>query len=183
MRLMRDARRGNTDTDDQFILANNHLEEGKNHSRRGNSEIAKSHFLKAKVIFEKIQSKKGLGEVYINLGELYEDLAEIDFSYTYFQQALDCFNVTEQENRLHCFTSLGSLCIENKEYSAGIKYTKSGYELAEVLMDYELQMSNYINHGIILANRGEKLRAEEFFNKAKRIAMIHSLDVSVIPQV
>lgn len=181
MRLMREARRGNTDTDDQFILANNHLEDGKNHHRRRNYDIAKSNYLKAKVIFEKIQSNKGLGEVYINLGELYEDLGKINFSYTYFQQALDCFDVTEQENRLHCLTSLGSLCIENKEYSSGLVYTETGFELAEVLLDHELQMSNYINHGIILANLGERLRAKEFFNKANRIGTNHSLDISGIP--
>ena len=183
MRLMRDVRRSNADTDDQFIIANNYLGEGKNHHSKRNFEIAKSYFLKAKMIFEKIQSQNGLGEVYINLGELYEDLEKIDFSYSYFQQALDCFDVTGQENRLYCLTCLGSLCIVNKEYSAGLLYTENGFDLAEELMDYESQMNNCINHGMILATLGERLRAKEFFTKAHRIGTSQSLDISVIPQL
>ena len=137
---------------------------------RGEITQAEEYHQKALKIFEALDRKEGLANVYTNLGTIYQTSGELDRAEEYYRKGLEIDEALgDKEGLAATYGNLGSIYGIRGELDRAEEYYRKGLEIDEALGDKEGLAATYGNLGIIYQIRGDLKRAEEYLRQSLEI--------------
>lgn len=157
---------------------------GSSHEKQSEYEEALQDQTRSLELFQKLGDQYGVALTNENIGSIYEDLAQFDRAYEFFNSAYGYFegeNITEEINVLN---NLGDSFRKRGDYQPGLEYTTKALNLAIELNDlHQLESAhkdlskNYALLGNFEKAHEHLLLAEEYNNEMLRSQNYDQLNV------
>ncbi|HRP44802.1 MAG TPA: tetratricopeptide repeat protein [Ginsengibacter sp.] len=124
-----------------FKRENLPLEEAKSYSRAGVAaasqnlyKMALDYFFQSLELSENLKDRKALGAVYLNIGNVYDNLKDWENALEYSFKSLEIRRETNDSSGMaSCYGTIGNIYYTKKDYAESIKYFKMGSEIEHLL--------------------------------------------------
>ena len=139
------------------------------HKNKGLYPDALDYFIKALNIFEEIKNKKGMGNCYANMGDVYYNQTEYAKALVFYKKALKARQDVGNKNAVaSSYGDLGNLYSSLSDYESALKYHLIALKIREEMGDIQGMAYCYNNIGIVYKNQANNTKALEYYFKCLR---------------
>ncbi len=131
-------------------------------------QAADSNYLEALLIYKKMNLRKDIGDIYINLGVVASRQEDYPKAKEYYEDALPYYK--SDEKILLALNNLGEVCVKQKNYDSAYFYLDSALILSNKLGEVRTKGFIYLSYGDINNAKKEYGKATENLEKALEYA-------------
>lgn len=147
----------------------------------GNFDEAMKYAISAKTHAEKINDKRLKAASILAISNVYTVMSFNDLGYETCMLALDVFcDENDLKGQRKCYTYLGSLALNRKQYDEAVTNFQKALELSEQLNDKFLWACSINNLGAVYASMGHFEKSKAFFISSEKISIDNNLKVLLI---
>jgi two-component sensor histidine kinase len=145
------------------------------HKNKGLYPLALEHFLKALNIFEQIGDKRGMGNCYANMGNVYYEQSQFAKALLYYKKGLKARQEDGNNNRIaSSYADLGNVYSGMGDFETALKYHNIALKIREEMGDVQGEAYCYNNIGVVYKNKHDDVKALE--NLFKCLSKIKEVD-------
>lgn len=135
------------------------------HKNKGLYPSALNYFLQALKIFESINDKRGMGNCYANLGNIYYEQTVFEKALLYYKKSLKARQDAGDNNRIaSSYGDLGNLYSAMGDYQSALKYHNIALKIRQQMGDKQGEAYCYNNIGVVYKNKADlKAALQNYF--------------------